>query len=163
MARGRKIRVRRHASRSASQPRGFAPGRRVNPDQVQPFETSLPPDLNRLRGLRHELAAWLDSSGVSTDHRDAVVLATHEAAANAIVHATGRVSVRGAIDDDKLILIVSNTGEWKERRSDDPGQAIGLALMRALMSNLDVQVKPRHTTIRMRMQLDAALSRQSPG
>ena len=60
-------------------------------------------------------ATWLDSIGASGEQRDAVVLAIHEAAANAIEHANGQVTVRGARDRDRLLLVVSNTGPWKDR------------------------------------------------
>jgi anti-sigma regulatory factor (Ser/Thr protein kinase) len=118
---------------------------------VEPFEASLPPDLSRLRGLRHQLGAWLERGGVPSDQRNAVVLAIHEAAANAIEHANGRVTVRGARDEDKLLLVVSNTGRWKDRTFIDVGRGRGLSLMRALMSNLEIHTESDRTTIRMRM------------
>jgi len=117
---------------------------------VEPFEASLPPDLERLRALRRELGDWLDKVGASSDQRDAVVLAIHEAAANAIEHANGRVTVRGAGDEDKLLLVVSNTGRWKGSGPSDGGVG-GLTLMRALMSNLEIHVEPERTTVRMRL------------
>jgi anti-sigma regulatory factor (Ser/Thr protein kinase) len=118
---------------------------------VEPFEASLPPDLSRLRGLRHDVAAWLDSIGVPADHRDGVVLAVHEAAANAIEHSTGRVTVRGAHDGEKLLLVVSNSGRWRGPRSVDEARGRGLSIMRALMTNLEIRTDPEGTTVRMRM------------
>jgi anti-sigma regulatory factor (Ser/Thr protein kinase) len=118
---------------------------------VGPFEASLPPDLSRLRGLRHDVAAWLDSIGVPADSRDGVVLAVHEAAANAIEHATGRVTVRGAHDGDKLLLVVSNTGRWRGSRPVDLSRGRGLTIMRALMNNLEIRTDPEGTTVRMKM------------
>jgi anti-sigma regulatory factor (Ser/Thr protein kinase) len=118
---------------------------------VEPFEASLPPDLSRLRRLRHDVAAWLDSIGVPPDRRDGVVLAVHEAAANAIEHATGRVTVRGAHDGEKLLLVVSNTGRWRGPRSVDVARGRGLTIMRALMNNLEIRTDSEGTTVRMRM------------
>ena len=117
---------------------------------MEPFEASLPPDLARLRALRRELGDWLDKIGATSDQRDAAVLAIHEAAANAIEHANGRVTVRGARDEDKLLLVVSNTGRWKGSKPRDMGLG-GLTLMRALMSNLEIHVEPERTTVRMRL------------
>ena len=111
----------------------------------------MPPDLSRLRGLRHDVAAWLDSIGVPPDSRDGVVLAVHEAAANAIEHATGRVTVRGAHDGEKLLLVVSNTGRWRGSPSVDLARGRGLSIMRALMNNLEIRTDPEGTTVRMRM------------
>ena len=122
---------------------------------MEPFEASLPPDLTRLRGLRHELAAWLDRVGVSPRDRDSVVLAIHEAAANGIEHACGRVVVRGARDGDKLLLIVTNTGRWLGRVQTSGRAGGGLSLMQSLMSQLDIAVGEGRTTVRMRIDLDA--------
>ena len=117
---------------------------------MEPFEASLPPDLARLRPLRSALGYWLDKIGASSEQRDAVVLAIHEAAANAIEHANGRVTVRGARDEEKLLLVVSNTGRWKGSLPSDMGMG-GLTLIRALMSNLEIHVEPDRTTVRMRL------------
>ena len=125
---------------------------------MEPFEASLPPDLARLRALRRGLGDWLDRIGASSDQRDAVVLAIHEAAANAIEHAKGRVTVRGARDEEKLLLVVSNTGRWKGSEPSDIGLG-GLTLMRALMSNLEIHVEPDRTTVRMRLDFS---SREEP-
>jgi anti-sigma regulatory factor (Ser/Thr protein kinase) len=127
---------------------------------MEPFEVSLPPDLSRLRALRHDLAAWLDSVGVDADRRDAVVLAVHEAAANGIEHANGRVTVRGTRDQDKLLLVVSNSGRWRGPRPSEHYRGRGLALMRALLSRMEIRVDRDGTTVRMRMDLldESALS-----
>ena len=84
----------------------------VHPPAIEPFETRLSLDLFLLRGLRRELAAWLATSQVVGDVRDEIILATHEAAANAIEHArTGtEVTVRGVRDADKIVIVVTNRG-----------------------------------------------------
>jgi anti-sigma regulatory factor (Ser/Thr protein kinase) len=123
---------------------------------MEPFEASLPPDLSRLRELRYELGAWLDRVGVSDRERDAVVLAIHEAAANAIEHANGRVTVRGARDEGKLLVVVSNTGRWRGPSPAKAQRGRGLTLMRALMSDLEIHIEPERTTVRMRIDLPHA-------
>ncbi len=120
---------------------------------MEPFEASLPPDLARLRGLRHELGAWLEEIGASAEQRDAVVLAIHEAAANAIEHANGKVTVRGARNSDRLLVVVSNTGRWSGPKPNNIARGRGLKLMRALMSNVEIHVEPERTTVRMRLNV----------
>ncbi len=120
---------------------------------MEPFEASLPPDLARLRGLRDQLGTWLDSVGASGEQRDAVVLAIHEAAANAIEHANGQVTVRGARDRDRLLLVVSNTGPWDGPRPSAVGRGGGLTLMHALMSNIEIHTQAERTTVRMRLDV----------
>ena len=61
------------------------------------FETLVEPVLTALGPLRRSLDAWLERGGMDEPPRAAVVLATHEAVANAIQHAgtRGHVVVRG--------------------------------------------------------------------
>lgn len=120
---------------------------------MEPFEASLPPDLARLRKLRHDLAEWLASVHVPPSRRDAIVLAIHEAAANAIVHACSGVTIKGARDPDKVILVVANSGRWRGPRSEDLGPGRGLTLMQALTSQLEIHAESGRTTIRMRVDL----------
>ena len=121
---------------------------------MEPFEASLPPDLSGLRELRHDLADWLERVGVSGSERDAVVLATHEAAANGIEHASARVVVRGVRDEEKLLVVVSNSGRWRGRPWDEPRGGSGLTVIRGLMSELDINVGQGRTTVRMRMDVE---------
>jgi len=119
------------------------------------FEASLSLDLFQLRGLRRELAAWLARMRVADEVRDAIILATHEAAANAIEHARrgSEVTLRGVRDDDKVIIVVTNAGEWKEPRASDEGRGRGLTMIKRLMSDLEIQVMSQRTVVRMRKDL----------
>jgi anti-sigma regulatory factor (Ser/Thr protein kinase) len=105
--------------------------------------------------LRRELGVWLEHVGVPDEIRDDVILATHEAAANAIEHAElgTEIRVSGVLDDDKLLVIVTNSGVWKRPRSDDEMRGRGLTIMKALMSDLEIQVRDRRTVLRMRRVL----------
>jgi serine/threonine-protein kinase RsbW len=116
---------------------------------------SLSLDLLLLRGLRRELAGWLARIRVAHDVRDEIILATHEAAANAIEHARpgSEVTVRAVRDTDKVIIVVTNSGEWKEPRSVDDWRGRGLILMKQVMSDLEIQVKSQRTVVRMRKDL----------
>jgi anti-sigma regulatory factor (Ser/Thr protein kinase) len=121
---------------------------------VEPFAASFPRDLQRLRGLRRELSGWLDRVDVPPTQRDAVVLAVHEAAANAIEHADAKVTVRGARDEDRLIVVVSNEGRWTgSSPTDDLERGRGLTIMQGLMSKLEISRAAGTTTVRMRLDL----------
>ena len=126
--------------------------------RIEPFETSLSLDLFLLRRLRRELKAWLVSVQVVGDVKDEIILATHEAAANAIEHArTGsEVTVRAVRDADKVMVVVINTGGWKQPRSLDEMRGRGLILMKQLMSDLEIQVKSQRTVVRMRKDLSVS-------
>jgi anti-sigma regulatory factor (Ser/Thr protein kinase) len=97
-----------------------------------------------LRGMRHSLTMWLERTDATADTRDAVLLATHEAAANAMAHGEpdSPVSVSASQDQDGGFTVeVANHGPWKE-----PGVAHkggGLVLMNELMSEVAIQTKTR--------------------
>ena len=84
--------------------------------------------------------------------RAAVVLATHEAVANAIQHAgaPGRVVVRGESGSDGVVIEVSDDGHWKppdDPPSEDRGR--GLTLIRSLVSDAQIKTGDRGTTVRI--------------
>lgn len=121
---------------------------------MEPFGASLRADPSLLGGLRRSLSAWLESGGVPEETRDSVVLATHEAAANAIEHARSGngVTVTGERNDRALVIVVANEGDWRQPSKND-GRGRGLALMAALMSELEIHAESRRTTVRMRKDL----------
>ena len=126
----------------------------VNPPSVEAFESFLPRDLSRLRGLRHDLGSWLDDNDVGPEQRDAVILAVHEAAANAIQHAGSQVVVSGSRDGDEVSVVVRNTGRWTGSRPNvELARGRGLTIMHGLMSNLEISRQPDGTTVRMRLEL----------
>jgi serine/threonine-protein kinase RsbW len=118
---------------------------------MEAFEASLRLDLSLLRGLRRQLQSWLAQIGVPADTAEDVVLATHEAAANAIEHAEfgTEVTIRGTGDDDQLVVVVINAGAWKRPRSMDESRGRGLVLMENLMSEVDIQARSKVTVVRM--------------
>lgn len=121
---------------------------------MEPFEASFPRDLHRLRTLRRDLRRWLERIDVDPAQRDAVVLAVHEAAANAIEHAGAKVTVRGARDEDRLIVVVSNEGRWTgSSPTHDLARGRGLTIMDGLMSRLEISRGAGRTTVRMRLDL----------
>lgn len=105
--------------------------------------------------LRRQLCVWLEQVGVTDEVRSDVILATHEAAANAIEHAQfgTEVTVSLVHDERKLLVIVTNRGVWKRLRSTDSARGRGIALMQALMSEVEIEVRNRRTVLRMRKDI----------
>ena len=97
-----------------------------------------------LRELRRSLRSWLDLTTATAHTRDAVVLATHEAAANAMVHGQPGGSVMVSARQDEagdFAVEVSNLGGWKE---PEPGNSRhGMAMMTELMREVDIQTNVR--------------------
>jgi anti-sigma regulatory factor (Ser/Thr protein kinase) len=103
-----------------------------------------------LAPLRHALRAWLESRELSARSRDAVILATHEAVANAIQHSgtVSRIRVRANAEADGLTIEISDNGEW--RTPDDPPsqeRGRGIALIRSLVSNATINTDAGGTTV----------------
>ena len=116
---------------------------------MEPFTATISHDLTSLRGLRHSLASWLELAGIPAEAQKPIVLATHEAAANAIEHgdAEGPVIITAEpAAGGGFTVIVHNDGGWKQVSEDD-GRGRGLALMRELMSDVGIKTI---TTVRMR-------------
>jgi serine/threonine-protein kinase RsbW len=108
-------------------------------------------DLALVRAVRRDLRLWLDEVGITGDACNDILLATHEAVANAIEHAerASEVAVTGARKDDKVVVIVINRGEWTKRGAPDDERGRGLAMIGALMSNFEIDSRHGRTVVRM--------------
>ena len=101
-----------------------------------------------LRGMRQLRRSWLEQTDATAELRDAVVLATHEAAANAMAHGQpeGPVGVSASQDESGTFTVeVTNLGGWKDSAPDHHGR--GLSLMSELMSEIAIETR---TSVRMR-------------
>ena len=110
------------------------------------FAATLVHGPTELRGLRRLLTSWLDQTDSSADVRDAITLATHEAAANAISHGEGEgpVTVSAVQDHDGGFTVeVTNHGGWKQPEPGHTGR--GLLMMSDLMAEVGIR-----TSVRMR-------------
>lgn len=81
------------------------------------FAATLLHDPTELRGMRHLLTSWLELTDATEVVRNAVLLATHEAAANAIAHGQPESPVSISASQDQagdFTVEVINYGAWKE-------------------------------------------------
>jgi anti-sigma regulatory factor (Ser/Thr protein kinase) len=110
------------------------------------FAVTLIEGLPELAEMRKSLASWLKLTDASSDIRDAVLLATHEAAANAMVHGEPESPVvveASQHEDGGFAIAVTNGGRWKEPGPGHNGR--GLVMMTELMSEVAI-----HTRVHMR-------------
>jgi anti-sigma regulatory factor (Ser/Thr protein kinase) len=120
--------------------------------QADVFSANLAPDPGLLRGFRRQLVAWLEGASLDQQTRDAIVLAAHEATANAIEHGVAPVSVVGRMEPEVILIEVISAGRWAAHpgmRSDERGR--GLSLMRGLLSDVQILAEEERTIVRLRM------------
>jgi anti-sigma regulatory factor (Ser/Thr protein kinase) len=118
---------------------------------VQGFEFMLEQRFDALASLRQKLTAWLERAGVEDGARSNVVLATHEAAANALEHgaSTEPVAVSAHLTDSLITVEINDRGRWKVQSSPDEERGRGLLLIENLVSDVEIRRDARGTTLRL--------------
>lgn len=119
------------------------------------FAVRLPAEARALAGMRRDLWEWLSEHPLDHVTPEDVILAVHEAAANATEHAyQGRpapaddVVVTCEWEDGLLSCAVVDRGGW--RAPSAPGdRGRGLALIRSLADEVEVRSSPTGTTVVM--------------
>ncbi len=115
----------------------------------QRIELSLDAHPGVLAGLRRTLGRWLANDGVAEDALFNITLAASEAAANAVEHAYGaRVAAFTVVcerDETDVRVTVSDNGRWRDSRPYGGGR--GLAIMRSLVDDVDVERGESGTTV----------------
>ena len=108
------------------------------------FATILFGGPTELREMRHSLAVWLGQTEATASVRDAILLATHEAAANAMTHGEPESPVSVSASQDQtggFTVDVTNLGPWRKPEVGHKGH--GLAVMNQLMSDVAIETKTR--------------------
>jgi anti-sigma regulatory factor (Ser/Thr protein kinase) len=122
------------------------------------FRVRFPTRPEALVSMRSLLRRWLRQTGGTDAEIAEIVTACGEAATNAIEHAGANggtpFEVAGSYADGVVDIAVRDYGAWRAPRVGDQGR--GLALMRALMGDVDVQAGPEGTIVRLRRTLQGA-------
>jgi anti-sigma regulatory factor (Ser/Thr protein kinase) len=121
---------------------------------AEPLRFSVLANVDALAQVRRTLRTWLDAAGV--ERADDIVLAVHEAVANAIEHAglgsQDLVKIAADIVDGRLRVEVRDHGAWRIERLDET-RGRGLAIMRAVMDHVDLAVDSDSTAVVMSRSL----------
>lgn len=121
------------------------------------FEVHVEATPSALQGLRARLAAWLDANGVRGEDADGILLAAHEAAANAIEHAADAtldtISVAATRTNGDVTVTVTDSGRW-DPDPGDPDRGRGFQIMQAL-AEVHVRSTPHGTVVRLRRPIRA--------
>lgn len=112
--------------------------------------------------LRSEVAGFAQAAGVEEPLLSSVKLAVSEAVTNAVLHAyvgerPGPVHLDAWIDDDCLVVEVSDDGGGMMPRLDSPGLGVGLPFIADTADSLDITSSPRGgAQLRMTFELRSA-------
>ncbi|MGH3066278.1 MAG: SpoIIE family protein phosphatase [Gaiellaceae bacterium] len=132
---------------------------RLLPVAPQPLELRLPTSLDALSSVRDALRAWTEGVPLGRSESEGLVLAAWEAAANAIEHAvspvSGTVVVRATLDSSRIRVTVEDDGRWVSP-TDRPGRGLGLQLMRALTSSVEIVPGSDERGTRVTIEYDVA-------
>ncbi|HKP92073.1 MAG TPA: SpoIIE family protein phosphatase [Thermoleophilaceae bacterium] len=129
--------------------------RRTDADRLELQVAAVPDSLS---AMRRSLRSWLLASGADEDTAYDVLLAVGEAAANAVEHAYGPVDREFAVtaerEGDDGVFTVADRGRWRPPRGNNRGR--GLALMRDLMDDVQVDSDGEGTVVTLRRRLGSA-------
>lgn len=116
----------------------------------------IPAVAGRLTGLRHALAEWAERAGLPVADREALTLASYEAMANTVEHAyagqlEGVLDIRAVRDptQGRVVVTVTDYGQWKPPPSDPGIRGRGLPLIRGLTPTAAITPSARGTTVSM--------------
>jgi len=105
-----------------------------------------------LAPFRHKLDRWLAIGGLADVPRADVVLASHEAVANAIEHSNSSqpVLVRADAHADGFVVEIVDEGRWRPaRKLPIEGRGRGLGLIKALVTEVQIKSLSAGTTVRL--------------
>jgi anti-sigma regulatory factor (Ser/Thr protein kinase) len=115
----------------------------------------LPAEADQLTLVRRALRQWLAGRGASQDESYEILVATTEAAANAVEHAYGplpaRIHIEASSAEGVVEVRVRDSGTWRPPRGANRGR--GTLLMQELMDGFEVVTGDAGTEVRLRRRL----------
>jgi serine/threonine-protein kinase RsbW len=127
---------------------------RLDDAQEGDLHLRVPAAAGRLTGLRHALAEWAERCGLAPEDREALTLASYEAMANSVEHAyagqlQGVLDLRAERDaaERRLVVTVTDYGQWRPPPSDPGIRGRGLPLIRGLTPDSAIRPSPHGTTV----------------
>jgi PAS domain S-box-containing protein len=121
----------------------------------------LPSEPSALHSLRALLRRWLAQAEASEVDVHAIVMACSETCTNAIEHAGAApdetIAFEAVLREGEVDVVVRDRGHWREERPPSD-QGRGLALIEALMDDVQLESTPEGTTVRLRRRLSERVS-----
>ena len=117
---------------------------------IAPLRLTLVPEVTSLPTVRSTLRPWL--AMVGAEHADEIILAVHEAVANAVEHAGlgdgDVITIEADVVDNTVRVRVLDSGAWRDRPVDET-RGRGLMIIRAVMDHVDLERLTGGTRIEM--------------
>jgi serine phosphatase RsbU (regulator of sigma subunit)/anti-sigma regulatory factor (Ser/Thr protein kinase) len=115
----------------------------------------MPGDAPALAGLRATLRTWLAASDAAPEEIQDITMAVNEAVQNAIEHGHALnprpFEVELQREDGEVVVEVRDRGRWRKSSEADRGR--GIPLMRALMTDVEIERGAEGTTVTLRRRL----------
>lgn len=125
---------------------------------ADPLRIEVPATADRLALIRRQLLGWMEPIGVPGDVGADIVLAVNEAATNCVEHAyrgsgDGTVVIEAALDDGRIVVCISDHGEWRTPSTAPTTRGRGLPIIRAIGDGVEVRRSVSGTTVRIGFDL----------
>jgi serine/threonine-protein kinase RsbW len=119
-------------------------------------ELELPATPDSVPAARHAVARLAEDVGAGLLD---VKIAVSEAVGNVVVHAyrdgsEGKVEITAGVEDDKLVVVVSDTGIGMSPNPDSPGLGFGLPLIGNVVEDMHVEAGTVGTKVTMVFPLE---------
>lgn len=124
------------------------------------LELKLPARAENVAVVRHAFGGFAEVLDVDEQTLADIKLAVTEACTNVVMHAydedaPGSLEVDATIEDDRLIVVIRDSGRGIVPRPDSPGLGLGLPLIATLAESLELGTDDLdHTEVRMTFRLD---------
>ena len=125
----------------------------AEPTSENRFELRVPATAEYLPIVRQALRGFLEADGMEGERIEDVLLAVTEACSNVVRHAyrdeddTGDVDLIAAVGNDAVTITVVDSGLGFAPRVDSPGLGLGLPVMAALATRLEISTGDEGGTI----------------
>jgi anti-sigma regulatory factor (Ser/Thr protein kinase) len=134
----------------------------VNDEQVQ-LELSVPAEAENIPLVRHAVAGFLDGHDIGGDQASDMLLAVTEACTNVVQHAyrdgpvaDAEIEVCAEFDGSTVTITVRDQGGGFAPRVDSPGLGLGLPVIAALTTTVEIRpTPPSGTEVVMTFALEA--------
>jgi len=130
------------------------------------FELTLPARAENVAVVRHAFGGLSEALDIADQVLSDIKLAVTEACTNVVVHAysgsePGPLAVSASVLDDRLIVVVRDSGRGILPRADSPGLGLGLPLIATLAESLELGTSAdQQTEVRMTFRLTGSRTRR---